>query len=325
MTKQSISSYIRKKMEQLIDSVSDDNVKVVLRENSIVTGGCITSLLMGEKVRDVDVYFSTKQAVKLVAQYYCDQWNKMHPNQQNRIGVPIKAYVLDGADEIQMEKERQETQGGAVLIYNMTPDRIKIIIRSDGVVGEEELLSSEEDLTEVIEEAYKIPFKEIEKKEQQKFRPIFMSPNAVTLSNKVQLVIRFYGSPGEIHTTYDYVHCTNYWTFHGGLVTKKDALESILEKRLYYTGSKYPLCSVIRTRKFLKRGWTINAGQYLKMLFQVSQLDLTKIEVLEDQLVGVDTVYFQELIRTIRADMEKNGPDFRIDSDYVCTVVDKIF
>ena len=34
---------------------------------------------------------------------------------------------------------------------------------------------------------------------------------------------------------------------------------------------------MIRTRKFLKRGWHINAGQYLKMCFQISELDLSDI------------------------------------------------
>jgi hypothetical protein len=57
-------------------------------------------------------------------------------------------------------------------------------------------------------------------------------------------------------------------------VLRAEALESILTKELRYVGSRYPLCSVIRTRKFLARGWTINAGQYVKMCFQISQLDL---------------------------------------------------
>ena len=50
----------------------------------------------------------------------------------------------------------------------------------------------------------------------------------------------------------------------------------LLARQLVYQGSKYPICSMIRTRKFLQRGWHINAGQYLKMAFQVSELDLVR-------------------------------------------------
>jgi hypothetical protein len=75
-------------------------------------------------------------------------------------------------------------------------------------------------------------------------------------------------------TKLDFVHATNYFTFEEGLVTNVAALESILTKSLRYQGSLYPLTSVIRMKKFIQRGWTVNAGEILKMLFQVSELDL---------------------------------------------------
>nr|MCU0343906.1 T9SS type A sorting domain-containing protein [Ignavibacterium sp.] len=45
----------------------------------------------------------------------------------------------------------------------------------------------------------------------KKYRPVFISENAITLSDKVQLVIRFYGTPAEIHDNYDYAHCMCYF------------------------------------------------------------------------------------------------------------------
>jgi hypothetical protein len=48
-------------------------------------------------------------------------------------------------------------------------------------------------------------------------------------------------------------------------------------------------------KKFIQRGWTVN-GRNPKMLFQVSELDLKNIEVLEEQLIGVDVAYFSLLI-----------------------------
>ncbi|MHA2023820.1 MAG: hypothetical protein ACTSWQ_09185, partial [Candidatus Thorarchaeota archaeon] len=157
------------------------------------------------------------------------------------------------------------------------------------------------------------------------YRPIFLSDNAITLSNRIQLVIRFYGPPDEIHKNYDYVHCTNYWVAKTGVLTlRQQALESMLARRLQYVGSLYPLCSIIRMRKFLKRDWHINAGQILKMCFQLSQLDLTDIEVLEDQLTGVDAAYFMEIIDWCKKKQEES-PEFKITMPYLVTIIDKVF
>ncbi|HXJ41375.1 MAG TPA: hypothetical protein VNH18_18985, partial [Bryobacteraceae bacterium] len=57
---------------------------------------------------------------------------------------------------------------------------------------------------------------------------------------------------------------------------------------------------LFRLRKFIKRGWSINAGQILKIAFQVSELDLNNLEVLEDQLTGVDVAYFVQLITKLK-------------------------
>src|SRR3546814_2527635 len=88
--------------------------------------------------------------------------------------------------------------------------------------------------------------------------------------------MRFYGEADAIHENDDVVHCTNDWTSKdANLTLRQPALESLLCKELRYVGSKYPVCSVIRLRKFIRRGWVINAGQILKMMMQVSELDLT--------------------------------------------------
>lgn len=104
------------------------------------------------------------------------------------------------------------------------------------------------------------------------------------------------------------------------MILKPDALESLLSKELRYVGSLYPICSVVRLRKFINRGWRINAGQILKMAMQISALDLTDINVLEDQLTGVDTSYFVQLIKGLRErDLHKAT------TTYLVTILDRIF
>ena len=161
-------------------------------------------------------------------------------------------------------------------------------------------------------------------KDATEYIPVFLSTNAITLTNDIQLVLRFYGEPEEIHKNYDFIHATNYWTSKDNkLVLNTKALECILTKELLYTGSKYPLCSIIRTKKFIRRGWTINAGQYVKMALQLNELDLTDPAVLEEQLTGVDSAYITLFLRWFKGN-KQNIPE----KDYVpylTTVIDRIF
>ncbi len=65
-------------------------------------------------------------------------------------------------------------------------------------------------------------------------------------------------------------------------------------------------------------------GQYLKMAFQVSKLDLTNIEVLEDQLTGVDVAYFNTLIEALQDHIARNS-EFKLEYSYLAAIIDKIF
>jgi hypothetical protein len=310
LKKKTINSVICKKFDEWIKSISDKTVASLVESNTIVTGGCIASMLLREDVNDFDCYFTNKETTKAVAEYYVKQWNESNGD---------NGYVLDGAVK---NDENPDSKGGAAL--NMTPDRIKIIFDSTGVAKEDGAL---DDSSEIEEWPDGKPA--VDPETLPKFRPIYLSNNAVTLSNQIQIVIRFYGDPDNIHQHYDYVHCTNYWLSKTRELTlKQPALEALLAKELRYIGSKYPLASIIRTRKFINRGWTINAGQYLKMGFQLSELNLKDVAVLEDQLTGVDVAYFNHLINALQqhSDSQKEaGKEFILDYYYLATIIDKIF
>ena len=139
------------------------------------------------------------------------------------------------------------------------------------------------------------------------------------------MVVRFYGDVTEIHKNYDYVHCTCAWcSWDNELILPSRALEAIINKELFYMGSKYPLCSIFRARKYIGRGYHINAGQFLKMAMQLNDLDLKNVEVLKDQLMGVDSTYMNMLIEAIAEQKEKDE-NFEIDGDYVIELVNRIF
>jgi hypothetical protein len=153
-----------------------------------------------------------------------------------------------------------------------------------------------------------------------KYQVAFLSQNAISLTDDIQIVLRFSGDVEKIHSTFDFIHATNYFTFAGGLTTNIEALQSIITKTLRYQGSLYPLTSVIRMKKFIQRGWTVNAGEILKMLFQVSELDLKDILVLEEQLIGVDVAYFAKLIEVLK-DYKRD----QITNSMLATLIDEVF
>jgi hypothetical protein len=352
MKEKTIKAIISKKFKDWTDSIEDTIVKDSVAKSAIITGGCIVSLLQNEQPHDYDVYFRDKATAKLVAEYYCKQWVEAHGETKNHIGRPEVPFVLDGTDveawkrgekklsEIAKnytgnfnwkELDEEEQTRISHMITNTPADRIKIIFPSDGILEEERAKQDIDEYMESIDDLSEMDADSLEKEHsdeesgKEKYRPVFMSTNAITLSDKIQIIIRFYGEPEQIHSTYDFVHATCYWdSKNGSLNVSKEALMAIMNKDLFYRGSKYPLASIIRTRKFLKRGWNINAGQYLKMCFQVSELDLTDIDILEDQLVGVDSLYFIHVVNTLRAMKEKN-PKWEFDSTYLASVIDKIF
>jgi hypothetical protein len=273
MNKKNVQKVLRKKFNHFLESIKDSKVKRLVDENSIITGGCIASMLLGEKINDFDIYFTNKETTKAVAKYY------------------VKEFCGSDSDIDVIEEET---------------GRINILVPSEGI-RKAKVKSGEET------------------KDEEKYKVKFITSNAISLANKVQLVIRFYGNADEIHKNYDFTHVTNYWeSTNGKLTLRQDALESLLARELRYQGSLYPVCSVIRTRKFLKRDWKINAGQYLKMCFQISLLDLTDINVLKEQLIGVDTTYFEMMISSIQEDLE-SGKQKNIDMDYLSRIIDRIF
>lgn len=300
MKAKTIKAVIAKKMVEWWKTIEDNDLRERVSLGTIVTGGCIASMLLREEVKDFDVYLRDHQTALDLAKYYVARFEI-----KNKEGVKADIAVHD--------------KNG----------RVKIIIKSSGIASEQgtaaagyvsDVMQDPGDIQDAYEETEKAAL-ERPAESGKPYRPVFMSTNAITLANKLQIVLRFYGEPEEIHKNYDFVHCTNYWTsWDRSLTLHQPALESLLAKELRYVGSKYPICSVFRLRKFINRGWQINAGQILKMCLQISELDLNDISVLEDQLVGVDVAYFVQVVEALKQkDTEK------VNSAYLVEILDRMF
>lgn len=302
MRKRNINLAITNKMGKWLASLPEE-LQEQAKRDVIVTGGCIASMLLGEQVNDYDLYFKTKDTVLKLAHHYLAAFKVAQVHKHG--GVQYDMSI----------QEMTDTHGR---------DRVRIKIQSAGVAGEvqEEDYQYFESLrgegaARYLDDAFDQPDDE----DKPRYRPVFLSSNAITLSDDVQIIIRFFGGPDAIHENFDFVHCMNYWTFSEGVVLKQASLEALMSKTLTYQGSLYPICSVFRAKKFIQRGWAINAGQYLKMCLQISNLDLTSMAILEEQLTGVDAAYFTELLQKAA---KKENPEL-VDTAYLIELVNRMF
>lgn len=198
MKSKTINAIITKKVNQWIESIEDVYLQQVLRKNVVVTGGCIASMLLGEDVNDFDIYLRNHGAARKVADYY------------------VNKFISNSTDTSKADLYVSDVNG-----------RIKIVVRSTGTAEEPveakyldaaqgdntEYISKVLDNPETIEDVHEDTEIAVQQNPTEKqYRPVFLSSNAITLSNKVQIVLRFYGEPEEIHGNYDFARCMNYWT-----------------------------------------------------------------------------------------------------------------
>lgn len=284
--RKTIKKVIKDKINDWLSSLPSELSEQV-KDKVIVSGGCITSMLRGEAINDFDFYMKDKESAIAIARHYCNE---------------------HGYDGIEVIVEN------AVNIKGDDDERVILYVPSSGVSGEnpDEIDESDEWSEDLTKD---------ETVEATKYRPQFISRNAITLSNKVQIITRFFGEADDIHKNFDFIHATCFYESGSErLELPPKALESILSQSLYYSGSLYPIASIFRVQKFTKRGWRVTAGELLKIMWQISEIDMTDHKVLTDQLTGVDAAYMQGLISALESvDQEK------INSAYVTEVINRIF
>ena len=282
-----IVKVLSRKVTDWLDTLPED-IRNEIKNEVLVTGGAITSMLLGEKVNDYDIYLKTQAAAKVLAQYYVDLYC---------------------------------TEGQVAPIVKTTEDRVLLYVKSAGVLGttEEDYRYFEQHPDDVGDQYLEALFKGAKTDIKGSYQPKYLSNNAITLSDRIQIIIRFYGTPEEIHENFDFVHATNVFDYKTKkLYLNPAALEATLARNLVYVGSLYPIASIFRIRKFIERGWRIHVGQLLKIIFQINKLNLSEFNVLQDQLIGVDAAYMSQLLARLD---ERQA----VDLGYVSKLLDEIY
>jgi len=94
MKTKTIEKILRGQFANFLKSIKDDNVRKLVKDNSIITGGAIVSLVLNEDVNDFDLYFTNRETVIAVCNYYLDLLKKNHKDES----ILSKAHVQKDDD-----------------------------------------------------------------------------------------------------------------------------------------------------------------------------------------------------------------------------------
>lgn len=317
-----IRKVLATKIEDWLSSIEDQGVRAVARQNVIVTGGAIVSMLLGEPIKDFDIYFKTKAAALVVSRYYVEKFKEKYE-------AKYEVKVLEST---------------VINRFGVSEDIVEIFIASSGMVSTKEADQNDIDgydmeghgeheqsvaeLLKMSDDRRAVDVKD-DTAEKTRYSVSFMSSNAITLTDKIQLVTRFTGEPDAIHANFDFAHAMSSYDYANNKLVMPDfALQAILSRTLVYKGSLYPIASLFRMKKFLQRGWKISAGEILKIAVQVNQLELTNLSQLKQQLTGVDMAYLgavMSYIEASKASAANNGDEWILTEGYFIEVIDRVF
>ena len=101
------------------------------------------------------------------------------------------------------------------------------------------------------------------------FIPTLFTENAINLTDKIQLITKFAGKPQSVVEQFDWQHIKSHFSMKDGLVISDDTYKLIVEKELIYTGSNYPLSSLLRLRKYIKKGWTVSTKTIVHIIIDL--------------------------------------------------------
>lgn len=127
----------------------------------------------------------------------------------------------------------------------------------------------------------------------------YQTTNAISFlycKRKFQVIKKFTGRPEEIFDHFDFTINMGAWMPDGVFWLYKDFFEDLAKRRLMINvNTFYPISTVVRVFKYIRKGYTIAGTEILKIMLQVHSLELSNFGVLKEQLEGIDTLFLKPL------------------------------
>lgn len=153
---------------------------------------------------------------------------------------------------------------------------------------------------------------------------IFSTNNAETLKwegVKWQLIKCANGTINEIFNSFDFSICMGAYDLKNDcFIIHKNFMAHNAQRRLvFHEGTKYPICSLIRTRKYMFRGYFLTGIEYIKMALCINKIRIETWADLKFHLQGIDTLFLEPLTTAL----EKEG-DTIYDYDKFLVLMDEV-
>lgn len=114
---------------------------------------------------------------------------------------------------------------------------------------------------------------------------------------RVQLIKKVFGAPKEIIKQFDFTICMAAYDPQTETIIMDDNFLYHLAQRTLYlnTELKYPIATLWRVKKYLKRDFSLPAIEIIKLALIINNLKIETFGQLKEQLEGIDTYFLREL------------------------------
>jgi len=125
----------------------------------------------------------------------------------------------------------------------------------------------------------------------------------IKTGNVYQIIHAIYGPPSTVMAQFDFTIAQCAWIpawdpFEYEKFEIADAFfQHLAQRKLYFTcGTQYPIASLWRMRKFLRRGFTIDAVNLTKIALAIHALKLDTMQQFKEQMLGIDAAWLGPIL-----------------------------
>jgi hypothetical protein len=157
--------------------------------------------------------------------------------------------------------------------------------------------------------------------------PSFATASALSYNiegERIQLIRKYFGDPWFIISVFDFTICKAAYNPAAGLdsqfILGDDFLYDLAQKTLHYIPGDFPLSSLWRVQKFIKRDFKLPAIDAIKLALAINNLQIGNYEALKDQLEGIDTLFLKDLTDAM-IEMKDEVYDFGVALEFMENVL----
>jgi|SRR5579872_2518407 len=119
--------------------------------------------------------------------------------------------------------------------------------------------------------------------------------------HRVQLIKCVLRTPAEVLEGFDFTICQGGLDWNDGFIFGKDFFQHLAQRRLVFNiKAEYPICSLYRLRKFIKRGFHFSGIEAIKLGLRIQALQIDTYADLRKQLMGIDTMFLRDLTDSLK-------------------------